>query len=171
MAGSTRHRKGSCVAKRAFYGYEASGAWGILAGPLSLWRQAMQKRAALLILLGLVIGIFATVVSLNALQQRNPFPRAVMSVMAHHAGALKQAVRTQRCDAAQSRQHLLRLQSTAADIPEAFAGAEQPFMDEAGKLRTALQNANQAQPADCAALAAAIKPVGEACQSCHEQYR
>ncbi|WP_346949221.1 cytochrome c, partial [Dyella sp.] len=26
-------------------------------------------------------------------------------------------------------------------------------------------------PADCAALAAALKPVGETCQSCHQKYR
>jgi cytochrome c556 len=133
----------------------------------------MQKRAALLILLGLAIGILGTVFTLRALRQRDPFPTAVMSVMAHHMGALGHAVKTQRCDATRSREHLLRLQSTASDIPAAFAGAEQPFMDAAGKLRNALQdaNANTASLGDCAALAAAIKPVGDACESCHQQFR
>ncbi|KRE92482.1 cytochrome C [Frateuria sp. Soil773] len=131
----------------------------------------MQKRAALLILLGLVIGVLGTVFAMKALRQRDPFPQAVMSVMAHHVGAIKRDLKAQRCDAAQSREHLLRLQSTAADIPAAFAGVDQPFLDEAGKLSRHLQEAVQAAPADCAALAAAIKPVGETCQSCHQQYR
>lgn len=134
----------------------------------------MQKRAAFLILLGLAIGILGTVFTMRALRQRDPFPTAVMSVMAHHMGALGHAVKTQRCDAAQSREHLLRLQSTANDIPDAFAGAEQPFMDAAGKLRSALQDASATSNAglgNCAALAAAIKPVGDACESCHQQFR
>jgi cytochrome c556 len=131
----------------------------------------MQTRAALLIVLGLVIGILGTVFAMKALRQRDPFPQAVMGVMAHHMGALSRSVKAQRCDATQSREHLLRLQSTASDIPAAFAGAEPHFMDAAGKLRGALQNAVRANPTDCAALATAIKPIGDACQSCHEQYR
>ena len=131
----------------------------------------MQTRAALLIVLGLVIGILGTVFAMRALQQRDPFPKAVMSVMAHHMGALGGNLKARKCDAAQSREHLLRLQSTATDIPAAFAGAEPGFMDAAGKLRGAIQTAVQASPADCKALGAAIKPIGDACQSCHEQYR
>jgi cytochrome c556 len=34
-----------------------------------------------------------------------------------------------------------------------------------------LQQAVQAAPATCEALAAAIQPVGETCKSCHQQYR
>lgn len=131
----------------------------------------MQARAALLIVLGLLIGILGTVFAMKALHQRDPFPQAAMSVMAHHMGALSHSVRAQRCDATQSREHLLRLQSTATDIPAAFAGAEPHFMDAANKLRGAIQAAVQASPADCAGLAAAIKPIGAACESCHEQYR
>jgi cytochrome c556 len=131
----------------------------------------MQKRAAFLIVLGLVIGILGTSLTMRALRQRDPLPHAVMSVMAYHLGAMGRAVKAQRCDAAQSEQHLLRLQSTASDIPAAFDGAEPPFMDAAGKLRGALQDAVQHAPADCAALAAAIKPVDQACKSCHQQFR
>lgn len=132
----------------------------------------MNMRALILMVLGLVIGVFATVFTMNALQQRrDPFPEAVMNVMAHHTGALSHSVKSQRCDAVQNREHLLRLQMTANDISAAFAGAEPGFMDAAGKLRGALRDAVTAAPADCAALAAAIKPVGAACKSCHDQYR
>ncbi len=131
----------------------------------------MQKNAALLLLLGLAIGVLGTVFAMNSLRQRDPFPRAVMGVMAHHLGALGHAVKTQQCDAAGNREHLLRLQSTAGDIPAAFPGAEKPFTDAAAKLRTALEQANHADVDSCAALAAAIKPVGEACKACHQQFR
>lgn len=131
----------------------------------------MNARSALLMLLGLVIGVLATVFGMKALGDRNPMPHAVMTVMGHHMGALGQAVKTQQCDAAQINDHLLRLQSTASDIPAAFPSAEQDFLDHAGRLRTALQAAVQAHPTECAALAKAIKPVGDACQSCHQQYR
>jgi cytochrome c556 len=131
----------------------------------------MNARSALLILLGLAIGILGTVFAMKALGKRNPLPQAVMTVMGHHMGALGQAVKTKQCDAAQANEHLLRLQSTASDLAAAFPGAEQDFLDHAGRLRTALQGAVQAHPTDCAALATAIKPVGEACDSCHQQYR
>jgi cytochrome c556 len=128
-------------------------------------------RAVLLIVLGLAIGIVGTVFAMNALNQRNPFPRAVMDVMAHHSGALRNAAKGQRCEAAANSEHLQRLLSTSSDIVPAFPGVDQGFIDEANQLHTRLQAAVQAAPADCAALAAALKPVGETCQSCHQKYR
>jgi cytochrome c556 len=80
-------------------------------------------------------------------------------------------VKAQKCDAAQTRQHLSRLLETQADLDEAFPGVDQPFKDEETKLREKTQAALQAAPADCPALAAAMKPIGEVCQSCHQQYR
>ncbi len=128
-------------------------------------------RAALLIALGLVIGILGATFTISALHQRTPLPRAVMSLMAYHLGQLQHAVKAQQCDAAATSAHLGRLQSTAMDIPGAFKGVEQPFLDSASKLQDTLTKASSAAPATCAALAAAIKPVGEACDACHKQYR
>jgi cytochrome c556 len=128
-------------------------------------------RSALLIVLGLVIGIVGTVFAMNALHDREPYSHTLMTTMAHHAGALNAAVKAQKCDAAQTQHHLSRLLETQADIDEAFPGVDQPFKDEATKLHQKTQVALQAAPADCAALAAAMKPIGETCQSCHQQYR
>lgn len=129
-------------------------------------------RAALLIVLGLVIGILGTTFTISALHQRTPLPRAVMSVMAFHMGQLRQAVKANQCDATATRTHLDRLQSTAQDIPAAFKGAEAPFLQAADKLQGSLHDAAAAAtPATCAALAAAIKPVGDACESCHQRFR
>ncbi|PXV58571.1 Cytochrome c556 [Dyella jiangningensis] len=128
-------------------------------------------RSALLIVLGLVIGIVGTVFAMNALHDREPYSHTLMTTMAHHAGVLSAAVKAQKCDAAQTQHHLTRLLETQADIDESFPGVDQPFKDEAAKLREKTLAALQAAPGDCAALAAAIKPIGETCQSCHQQYR
>ena len=128
-------------------------------------------RAAVLLVLGLVIGIIGTVFAMNALRARNPFPHSVMAVMAYHAGALNASVKAGTCDAGASQQHLTRLLEASSDIKEAFPGVDQPFLDEIAKLRDTTQAAMQTAPATCAALAGAIKPIGETCQSCHLHYR
>jgi len=128
-------------------------------------------RIALLILLGLAIGVIGTVNVVNTLNARNPMPKAVMTTMDYHMGQLDRAIKAGHCDATGSQHHLQRLQSTATDIVPVFDIAEQPFTDAAGQLQTHLQQALQAAPADCTGLAAAIKPIGETCKSCHEKYR
>ena len=128
-------------------------------------------RAALLILLGLAIGVLGTVNVMNALAARNPMPKAVMHTMGYHLGELKQELKTQQCDAAQIQHHLLRMQSTATDILPTFGITDKAFVDDANQLQTRLQQATVSAPATCAALAAALKPVGETCQNCHRQFR
>ena len=128
-------------------------------------------RVALMILLGLVIGIIGTANVMSALAARNPMPKAVMATMDYHMDALSHALKTTQCAAASIQHHLERVQSTATDIVPTFGVADQPFTDAANVLKTRVQQALQSAPADCPALAAAMKPVGEACKSCHEKYR
>jgi cytochrome c556 len=128
-------------------------------------------RAALLIVLGLVVGILGTVFTMRALSERNPFPEALMVTMGFHRHQLQQAVKGQHCDATANLAELQHMQTIATDIPAAFPDAPQPFKDLADNLHTALQTAAQSAPADCPALAAALKPVDQVCQQCHQQYR
>ena len=128
-------------------------------------------RAALLIVLGLAIGIIGTVFTMRALSERNPFPEALMVTIGFHRHQLQQAVKGQHCEAGANLEQLQRMQTIATDIPAVFADAPQPFKDLTGQLHTALQKAAQSAPADCPALAAALKPVDQACQQCHQQYR
>lgn len=128
-------------------------------------------RVALMILLGLVIGILGTVNVMNALSARNPMPKAVMATLDYHAGALKEALKAKQCDPAKVQHHLARLQSTATDIVAVFNVDEKDFTDHANQLDQRLQQAVQSAPATCAALAVVLKPVGESCKSCHDQYR
>jgi cytochrome c556 len=130
-----------------------------------------NMRVALLILLGLVIGIIGTVNVMNTLDARTPMPRAVMSTMDYHMDALGRALKAGQCNAADIRQHLLRVQSTATDIVPTFGVDEQPFTDAAHVLQTRVQQALQSSPADCPALAVVMNPIREACKSCHQKYR
>ena len=86
-------------------------------------------------------------------------------------GAEKQALKAKQCNTPATQHHLARLQSTASDIVPVFGIDEKTFTDDATQLQTRLQQAVQAAPATCEALAAAIQPVGETCKSCHQQYR
>ncbi len=128
-------------------------------------------RVALMILLGLVVGIIGTAKVMSALAARNPMPKAVMQTMDYHMDALSQALKTKPCDAAGIRHHLERVQSTATDIVPTFGIPDQPFTDAAHLLQTRVQQALQSPPADCPALAQAMKSVGGACKSCHDKYR
>lgn len=128
-------------------------------------------RVALLIVLGLAIGIIGTVFTMRALDERNPLPHALMVTMGFHRHELQQAIKGQRCGAAENVEQFQHMQMIAADIPAAFPDAPQNFKDLAGKLSTALQTAATSTPTDCPALATALKPVDQVCSDCHRQYR
>ena len=128
-------------------------------------------RVALMILLGLVIGIIGTANVMNVLSERNPMPKAVMHTMKYHIGELGGALKAKQCDAAKIQHHLARLDSTASDITPVFGMDDKDFADHAHQLQDHLQEAVHAAPTTCAALAAVLKPVGDSCKSCHEKYR
>lgn len=129
-------------------------------------------RAVLFILLGLVIGAVGTVNIMGAINARNPMPKAVMKTLGYHMGQLGDAVKANQCDPVKAQHHLARLQSTASDVIPVFPGmTEKQFLDDAKRLQTSLDEAVLAAPTTCETLAAAIKPVGGTCKSCHDQYR
>jgi hypothetical protein len=128
-------------------------------------------RVALLLLLGLAIGVVGTINVMNVLHARNPMPEAVMTTMDYHMGELRRAIKAKQCNAPAIAHHLQRVQSTASDIVPVFRINEKPFTAAALQLQERVQQAVQAAPATCATLAAAIKPIGETCKSCHQDYR
>ena len=128
-------------------------------------------RVALLILLGLAIGAVATINVMNTLRARNPMPEAVMTTMGYHMGQLRSAIKAGQCSAPAIAHHLQRVHSTASDIVPVFGIGEKDFSDDATQLLDRTQAAIAAAPTTCAALGEAIKPIGETCKSCHQQYR
>ncbi|TCV97199.1 cytochrome c' [Luteibacter rhizovicinus] len=128
-------------------------------------------RALLLIVLGLAVGAMGATFAFSALRQGTPYHRGVMAVMQHHVGVLRNSLRSQQCDGPATAARLARLTSAAADIEEAFPSMDKGFYDAARQLDTALAGATKAAPATCAALTVALKPVSDACQSCHQNFR
>jgi cytochrome c556 len=128
-------------------------------------------RALLLVILGLAVGAMGATFAISALRQGTPFHNGVMAVMQHHIGALRANVRAKQCDAKGNGAHLARMRETAGDIREAFPDMEPAFIQADDGLLKSLDGALAAAPATCEALVAALKPVGDACQSCHQQYR
>jgi cytochrome c556 len=128
-------------------------------------------RALLLVILGLAVGAMGATFALSALRQGTPFHSGVMAVMQHHMGALRTKVRAKQCDAKGNTDHLTRMRDAAGDIREAFPDMEPAFFQADDTLIKSLDGALAAAPGTCEALVAALKPVGDACQSCHQQFR
>ncbi len=128
-------------------------------------------RSLILLLLGLAVGAVAAASVINALQQRDAYPRGLMNVMQHHFAALRSDVRAGQC--AKSPTHVGALTSLRVDIDNAIYADDSPesaFLEYEHRLDEALAIARNAA-ADCAALAPAIQKIGAACDACHHQYR
>jgi len=126
-------------------------------------------RNIVLLLIGLAIGAIATANVVNALRQRDAYPRGLMNVLQHHYAALREDVRRNRCVQASSRDlAVLRLASEeissavyAGDIPDA------PFREFDQRLHDALGTT----ASTCSEAASALDRIHDACEACHRQYR
>ena len=80
-------------------------------------------RYLFLFLLGLVVGAIAAVMGLRALQARaDPFPEALMNVLAHQSGQLGDAAKANRCTTNDTLPRLQMLRALANDLEPAFPG-------------------------------------------------
>jgi len=125
-------------------------------------------RNLVLLLLGLAVGAFATTSIINALRQRDAYPRGLMQVMQHHFAVLRDDVRRNRCSD-DSRSHIASLRQLSDEIGRSvYAGdtPDAPFREYEQRLRDAL-----VIPATCAGLPAAFDKISAACDACHHQYR
>jgi cytochrome c556 len=129
-------------------------------------------RNLVLFLLGIAIGAIGAASIVNALRQRDAYPRGLMNVMQHHEALLRRAVRLNRCDAKITAPALGSLQELAKDIEAAFdseSTTDAPFREYAQRLRDTLAATSSA--VDCPALASGVTKIGAACDDCHRQYR
>jgi hypothetical protein len=127
-----------------------------------------------LFLLGLVVGVVATVMALRALDARKDhFPESVMNVMAAHAGALGDSVKQNRCSATDTLPHLQALRTMANDIEPAFGDLreDQRFAQHAADLRASLDEVLASPPIACPGVQAAVEAVGSKCKACHQDFR
>lgn len=129
-------------------------------------------RYAICIVLGLVAGFIAATMLANTLQRRSAWPRGVMHVMRHDFSAAKNTARGTQCATPQMAESASRLRLVAGQLGPALlpAGSEdrvlaqyvQRFQDAAAKWDA---------DADCPAQAAALSAIGDACETCHRDYR
>ena len=131
-------------------------------------------RYLFLFLLGLVIGIVATVMALRALDARKDhFHEAVMHVQGWHLKQLKASVEQNRCGATDTLPHLQALRTLANDLEPAFPDLreDERFARHASGMRAALDGVLAAPPMNCPGVNAAADKVGQACKACHQDFR
>lgn len=125
-------------------------------------------------LLGLLVGVVASVMLARVLQaRRDPFPDALMQVMARQAELLSASRARNRCTPSDTLPRLQSLRVLANDLETAFPGLsdDRRFIQHAGDLRAGLDRALAGAPADCAALDALNRRIDEACKACHQDFR
>ena len=136
--------------------------------------RSFAGRYLFLFLLGLAVGAVAAVMGLRALQARSdPFPDALMNVLAHQAGQLGEAAKANRCTINDTLPRLQTLRSLSSDLESAFPGlaTDARFGDAASGLRATLDQALAAAPADCSQLATVNQAIGDGCKACHRDFK
>ena len=125
-------------------------------------------------MLGLVLGVVATVMVTRALHARKDhYPEAVMYVMQAHVAQLRENVTGNRCAATDVLPHLEALRALSNDLEPAFPGLadDQRFKDHASKYRAAVDAGRASPPLNCAGAGTTLKTLGESCKACHQDFR
>lgn len=142
--------------------------------PVNAVPRSNASRYLFLFLLGLVIGIVATVMAVRAIDARKDhFPDSVMQVQQWHLGQLKSSVEQNRCGPTDTLPHLQALRTMANDIEPALPDLrdDKRFVDHASKLRASLDAALASPPLNCVGVGITASKVGETCKACHQDFR
>lgn len=127
-----------------------------------------------LFLIGLVVGVVATVMAMRAIDaRRDHFPGGVMQVQAWHLGQLKQKVEQNRCSATDILPNLKALRVMADDLEPAFPDLadDKRFAEHASRMRGKLDQALASPPLNCASVGTVNQNIGDACKACHQDFR
>jgi len=130
-------------------------------------------RYAILIVLGLAIGIIGTVMAMNALNSGPHLPESVMTLQKFHMHGLDTNIKQNHCAVTDNLPHLQTLRALSNDIEPAFLPIEneQDFRQKASNLRGSIDAVLAAPPADCAAVGAALTRIDHECKGCHDAFR
>ena len=144
------------------------------AGKPATSRSSNAGRYLFLLILGLVVGMVATVMAMRALDARKDhFPDSLMEVQGWHMGQLKAAMEQNRCGATDVLPHLQTLRMLGNDLEPAFSGLrdDERFRTAASGMRAAADKAIGAPPLSCESLASTLKSLGDSCKACHRDFR
>lgn len=130
-------------------------------------------RYAILIVIGLVIGIIGTAMAMNALNRGPHMDKSVMQMMDYHMDGLHTTMQANRCAVSDAVPHLQAMRMISNDIEPVFASAitDPKFKQHASELRARLDGLLANPPADCAAVGAAMSRIGNACKACHQDFK
>ena len=130
-------------------------------------------RNAILIALGLAIGIIGTAMAMNALNRGPHMTKSVMQVMDYHLDGLQTTSEANRCAVSDTLPHLQAIRMVSNDIEPVFASriTDPKFKQRASDLRASLDALLAIPPVNCAAVGAAMKRIGGACKACHQDFR
>lgn len=128
-------------------------------------------RSAILMFIGLMMGVLGSSYALNALHQKHAFSRGVMILLSHHHRQLKHELAEDRCDLLKVQAQLDAMSVLAGDVDVAFADPDDAvFSRYAIDFRNTIAQ-TRANGAQCSALEASAKLIGDACNACHRDYR
>ena len=136
--------------------------------------QSAASRYLIVLILGLLIGVVATVMAMRAIQARQDhFPDSLMQVMARQSQMLNESLKQNRCTVNDSTPRLQSLRALANDLELAFPSLRDDarFQQHTSEFRAALDKALAAPPADCEALKAVTGQVASGCKGCHQDFR
>lgn len=142
--------------------------------PVTAVPKSNASKYLFLFLLGLVIGVMATVMALRAINARKDhFHDSVMHVQQWHQGQLKSNVKQNRCAATDTLPHLQALRTMSNDLEPAFPDLrdDDRFVQHASKLRATLDASLAAPPLSCAGVSTTAGTIDEACKACHQDFR
>lgn len=137
-------------------------------------RSSNATKYLFLFLIGLVLGVIATVMAMRAIQARKDhFPDSVMHVQQWHLGQLKSKVEQNRCAATDILPNLRTLRALADDLEPAFPDLhdDKRFAEHASRMRARLDAALASPPLNCAGVGTTASDIGEACKACHQDFR
>ncbi|MFT4178026.1 MAG: hypothetical protein QM612_00960 [Thermomonas sp.] len=137
-------------------------------------RKSNAGRYLFMLILGLVLGVVATVMILRALnERRDPFPHALMHVQQWHMGQLKGDMEKNRCNPTDVLPHLQALRLAANDLDAAFPGLadDERFQAATSAMRAATDKAIANPPLSCEGVGATMKSIGETCKGCHQDFK
>lgn len=129
-------------------------------------------RALALLAAGIFIGALGLFIVLQALGQRHAVPHGLMNLTQYHYTQNRKVLARSDCDLAQAASHAQQLAALSRDVVPVFAviGIDEPgFRNASTAYQQAIQDALATN--HCDAMADAWRLVGDACQSCHVEYR
>jgi hypothetical protein len=121
---------------------------------------------------GALLGALIAVTIANVLGQRNAYPRALMNVMQHDFGRVRDLVHDRQCTTPEANAAAGHLRLIAGDVEPALLapGAHDRVLSQyASDLRDAV--AAFAGASDCPTRTQAVTKIGHACDACHRDYK